>query len=565
MKIETGTAEAVYNNQSDNPLFSRPVFQIIKSEKVEKQAEDKPRVRINLSDGIYYIKGILSSAYTNHFDRGIIKNLSLVRLSSFFVRSKNENYFVYIQKLEEFEDCNRKIGNPVNITTKKISPASPASDMKRATHVQREAEHTPPKKIKTEDKFSPIISLNPFHNKWTIKGRVVLKSDVRNFTTQRGEGKLFSLEMSDESAQIKVVAFTDAVDIFYPIFEVGKVYTISKGVVKMANKQYSSNNMDYEVHLDKNSEVNHVLGEMEPKYFFNFTTIKDLSVGTQLFDVIGVVKEVYPVSNVVVKSTQKEVKKRDLILIDETGSIRVTLWGAKAELELADNPVFAMKSVGTGDFNGINLSTIASSQLLVNPDLDRAFELKGWFDKVGKDVKVALPKREEKRTCIREVKDKELEYSYIVGLFIYIKEDNLWYESCIGEGCNKKVVLEDDGKYRCEKCNKTYDECNYRYLVSAHIADFSGQIWVNVFNDAGDGLFGMSAKELKELGENSSSQLQTTVKSLYFREHGMKLRGRQDFYNNEPRTKYSVLSIAPIDILEESKKMVDTMNRLLVK
>lgn len=566
MKVEAGASEAVYNNQKDHPLFLYPVFQIIKLEKVDKQAEEKPRIRVNLSDGVYYIKGILSSAYTGHFDRGLIKNLSLIKLASFSVRSKNDNYFVYIQKLEAFEDCNRKIGNPVSITAAKTSPPVPLQKVDVSISAERDQDcRSPVKKIKVDERFNPIISINPFLNKWTIKGRVVLKSDIRSFTTSKGNGKIFSLEIADETAQIKVVAFTDAVDVFYPIFEVGKVYVISKGSVKMANKQYSNNNMDYEIHLDKNSEVTQALGETEPKYFFNFTKVKDLVVGAQLFDVIGVVKEVFPVSKVVIKSTQKENKKRDLMLLDESGCVRVTLWGSKAEMELDGNPVIAIKSIKAGEYNGINLSTIGSSQIIINPDIDRAFELKGWFNQVGKDLKVALPKREERRSCIQEIKDNELEYSFIIGQFIYIKEDNLWYDSCVGENCSKKVTLEDSGKYRCEKCNDVYDKCDQRYMVSIHVSDFSGQLWASLFNDVGLGLFGMSARDLKEIGENNSSQLQSTVKSLYFREYGLKIRGKQDFYNNEPRMRYSILNLTPVDILKESQRLLDVINRSLVK
>jgi len=38
-----------------------------------------------------------------------------------------------------------------------------------------------------------------------------------------------------------------------------------------------------------------------------------------------------------------------------------------------------------------------------------------------------------------------------------------------------------------------------RYIVSMAIADWSGQAWLQVFNDAGIVVFGMSANELQEL------------------------------------------------------------------
>ena len=576
MKVETGAAEAVYNNQTDNPLFSKPVFQIVKFEKVDRNTEEKPRVRVNLSDGVHYVKGIFSSTYTGHFDRGVIKNLYLVRLDTFVVRSKDGNYFVYIQKLDEFSECNRKIGNPVNVATKKESIPEGAGMCKvQGTACGRpndgpagkgqalNAERGQTKRVKTDEDVVPISALNPFLNRWAVKGRVVLKSDIRHFNSQRGEGKVFSLELADASAQIKVVGFNEIVDVFYPIFEVGKSYKVTKGTVRMANKQFSNNNMDYEIHLDKATEVVQVLDDCEPRHFFSFTRIGDLRAGASLVDVIGVVKEVYPVGTVVIRSTQKENRKRDMILMDESGSVRVTFWGTKTEIELDDSPVVAIKSARAGEYNGVSLSTVSATQVLVNPDLERAFELKGWYESTGRNLQVSLPRREEKRSLIRDVKDNELEYSFVVGKFIYLKEDGLWYDSCPGENCSKKVVLEGDGRYRCEKCNETYDSCNQRYMISAHVGDFTGQMWVTIFNDVGAGVMGLPAERLKAMSENSPMQLQTAVKSLYFRDYGLKIRARQDFYNNEMRMRYNVISATNISTLDQCKWIIDAVGKVL--
>lgn len=69
----------------------------------------------------------------------------------------------------------------------------------------------------------PISSLSPYQNKWTIKARVTSKSDIKTWTNARGEGKLFSVNLLDETGEIKLTAFNDAANIFYPIFEVNKV------------------------------------------------------------------------------------------------------------------------------------------------------------------------------------------------------------------------------------------------------------------------------------------------------------------------------------------------------
>jgi len=37
---------------------------------------------------------------------------------------------------------------------------------------------------------------------------------------------------------------------------------------------------------------------------------------------------------------------------------------------------------------------------------------------------------------------------------------------CPEDRCNKKVVDENNGTYRCEKCNKTYPNFKWSYMIS---------------------------------------------------------------------------------------------------
>ncbi len=43
----------------------------------------------------------------------------------------------------------------------------------------------------------PIVALNPYQGRWTIKARVTAKSDVRRFHNTRGDGKVFSFDLLD--------------------------------------------------------------------------------------------------------------------------------------------------------------------------------------------------------------------------------------------------------------------------------------------------------------------------------------------------------------------------------
>ncbi|AFM99153.1 replication factor A protein 1 [Encephalitozoon hellem ATCC 50504] len=571
MKLEPGTVEALYNSQTSNPLYKSPILQITSLGKLSVAIGDKQRYRVNLSDGVNYMKGIFSSELTPHFEKGLVSKYSLIRPGRFSVRSKDGSVYIYIQEIQEYEDCNVEIGKPVNISTGNASfsdnQPSPGNLKRVEVNQQhwKQADEEDKKRVKRDSncdgEFTAINMLNPFHNKWVIKGRVVVKGDIRRFTNQKGEGKVFNFELSDGTAQVKIICFSDCVDIFFPIVEVGKVYTVTKGTVKMANKQYSTNPFDYEIILDKNSEVRCAADDGSPRYFFNFTKISDISLGSAYCDVIGVVKEAYGPSTVMVRSTQNELLKRDVVLVDESGSVRLTLWGQKAEIDIEEGVVIGLKSIKVSEFNGISISTTGGSQVVVNPDISEAHELAGWYQSIGKNMQVTLPRKEEKRRLVQEVKENELAYSTIQGTVMFLKEDALWYASCKGEGCNKKVMIEEGGNYRCERCNMTYEDCNYRYMVTMHLGDFTGQIWVSLFDEAATGFFGISAKEMKEMSEESPAELQALIRRMCFRECLFRIKSKQDNYNDELRMRYSGLSVSALDILKESKRLLDVIEK----
>lgn len=72
--------------------------------------------------------------------------------------------------------------------------------------------------------------------------------------------------------------FNDAARKFYDKFQLGKVYYISKGTLKVANKQFNTVKNDYEMTLNDNSEVEEVSSEAAfiPETKFNFVPIDEL-------------------------------------------------------------------------------------------------------------------------------------------------------------------------------------------------------------------------------------------------------------------------------------------------
>ena len=102
----------------------------------------------------------------------------------------------------------------------------------------------------------PIEGLSPWANKWTIKARCTNKSEIKTWHNKNGEGKLFSVNLLDESGEIKATGFNDQCDMFYELFQEGGVYYITAPCrVAPARKQFSNLNNDYELTFENQTFV----------------------------------------------------------------------------------------------------------------------------------------------------------------------------------------------------------------------------------------------------------------------------------------------------------------------
>jgi replication factor A1 len=97
----------------------------------------------------------------------------------------------------------------------------------------------------------PIAALNPYQGRWTIKARVTAKSEVRRFHNAKGDGKVFSFDLLDaDKGEIRATCFNNVVDQFYDSIDVGRVYLVSKGSLKAAQKSFNHLKNDWEIFLE---------------------------------------------------------------------------------------------------------------------------------------------------------------------------------------------------------------------------------------------------------------------------------------------------------------------------
>eukprot|EP00913_Durusdinium_trenchii_P009338 g8776.t1 len=113
-----------------------------------------------------------------------------------------------------------------------------------------------------EEVFFPIRELSTYQGaKWTIKGRVTMRAPMRGFKKRdgNGDGKVFHVELLDaEGGEIRASFFNEAAEKFFDLMEVGKCFKLSRGSVRIANRQYNTCKHRYELVFDKMAQASTV-------------------------------------------------------------------------------------------------------------------------------------------------------------------------------------------------------------------------------------------------------------------------------------------------------------------
>ncbi|KAI5626710.1 replication protein A 70 kDa DNA-binding subunit, partial [Silurus asotus] len=428
-------------------------------------------------------------------------------------------------------------------------------------------------------KVVPIASLNPYQSKWTIRARVTNKSAIRTWSNSRGDGKLFSIEIVDESGEIRVTGFNQEVDKFYSLIEQGKasiiyVYYFSKGTLKIANKQFSSLKNDYEMTLNGESTIipcddNHDV----PMVQCDFVSIADLDSREKdaILDVIGVCKSVEDVTRITTKNS-REVSKRNIQLMDMSGKIiQVTMWGNEAEtFDGTGQPILAIKGARLSDFGGRSLSTLYSSTLMINPDIPEAYKLRGWYDKEGHaldgqsmtEMRGGGGSGPTNWKTLADVKNEHLghgdkaDYFTCIGTIVYMRKENCLYQACPSKDCNKKVVDQQNGMFRCEKCDKEFPDFKYRLMLSANIADFADNQWVTCFQDSAETILGQKSDYIGQLKDSNEASFDEVFQHANFSTFVFRNRVKLETYNDESRIKVTVVEAKPVDHKEYCKRLI---------
>jgi replication factor A1 len=189
--------------------------------------------------------------------------------------------------------------------------------------------------------------------------------------------------------------------------------------------------------------------------------------------------------------------------------------------------------------------------MTLDPDIPEAHKLKGWYDSQGRTEHFASHSnmagagvaggRQDPTKTIAQIREENLgmnenpDYFSVKATIVYIKNENFSYPACLSDGCNKKVVDNGDGTWRCEKCDINHPKPEHRYIMSVSVNDHTGQLYLSCFDDVGRMVMGMSADQLMELVENDTSARDRAFEDAMCKTYTFKCRAKMDSFQDQQR------------------------------
>ncbi len=196
-----------------------------------------------------------------------------------------------------------------------------------------------------------------------IIARITRIPPVRTYNKNGKDGKVASLELQDASGTISYTLWNNNVDLIQSLeLNDGDTVKILQAQVRERNDEKSLSHWDGRI----------IKGDFDvPEFEHEVSKIGDLDDGDSDISIIGVVTKLQDIRKFIRKSDQSEGQLRNFNITDDTGSIRVTLWGESADIEIKKGDIVKLIG-GTVVYDeytdeGHSINTNFSTQISVNP------------------------------------------------------------------------------------------------------------------------------------------------------------------------------------------------------
>ena len=325
------------------------------------------------------------------------------------------------------------------------------------------------------------------------------------------EGKVLSIVGADETGTARLVFWDDKASEMENAEE-GEVIHISG-----ANTRLNRDGSSIEVHVGRAAtiergldedidavELDQLEGGAEPQ---GLKQIADLTTGMRDVDIEGKVATIFE-ERTFTTENGRDGRVRNAILVDESGSIRVTFWNEDVDTiqEVKEGDVIKILHgyAKEGFRGGVEYQVGKNSDIHINPKGSKLTKL---------DVsQISLqPMARASRVLIGDIDDNTEGTSVeVCGIVVNLNQTAPpIYQAC--PSCNKKLEETDDG-YVCKSCGKV-DKPEPRMLYTITVDDGSGSIRVTLFGKVGEELLQMTAEEANEIIKKTGRSEQPLIEN----------------------------------------------------
>ncbi len=385
-------------------------------------------------------------------------------------------------------------------------------------------------------KITPINQLSIKIPTLSIEGVITALYPTKKFTRQNGtEGKRASIQITDSTGLIYLTFWGEHCAKIKEIKEDQKV-RISRLSPKTNYKDKSK------IDLTATSSTEIVIIENEAHLEISLIKIKDLFEKGGFGNIEGKIQEIDDIKSINLKSGEtRELQK--MILADETGAIRVTIWGDLVKPDLKVN-------------DSIQINKVIAKKNSYSNEMEASLTSKGYIEnsnKIFKTDKTLQPLRKSQQESTSERKKIEEinqdDFYEVKGSIIQDIKRITIYTAC--SKCNRKID-------NC-KCDNPGDHVN-RMILNLILDDESSTIRGTLMGEKAELLLKESTDNIKKMEENGELDVFLKEKTLELIGKEFIFRGKAKFSEYNDKYEINIRSFQEINPELEAQNIIDTLN-----
>ncbi|CAI2360742.1 unnamed protein product [Moneuplotes crassus] len=474
-----------------------------------------------------------------------------------------------------------------------------------------------------DSEYSYLNRIQYSAKNWKIKVRITKRNQVINFNSCKGAGSILNIELIDSYGnQILGVFFNKALNKFDGLLKEKRVYIMSGGKIQLSHKStHSTIDNKYCINFPPEASIKEIIDDNSiPMLNYNFTSFNKIHLTRDgsFIDIIGVVHSMNTPMTFH-KNDGRSQTKRQITVVDESGILmQVCFWGDFKFFEsLEDNlhQVIVVKQAKVKTYGGSkSLNCFENVEVQLEPEIQRADEVSKWFeenlkkDLEAKEKRIKQYKNDSKSAdkkpkddtylikellssldAVQEFSDGKIKCSMSNELFdttesfrnprqpqvcyitvsgfieslSYEKIENTIYLSCPKQDCKRKV-FERDGKYKCEACREIYNKCNVKYALTVKVADPTGRVLVQFYDECAERVIGRRAAMIKEfLDKQEFTKIRDIYKRCRFKPFTFTLKLRQSSYRQESRVQAIAYKLREVNYQHSNSEIIKRINMYL--